>query len=472
MNFVGHTFLFVYLPVTTILYLVVDKVFNNDLVNNILLIFFSVVFYSWADRKGLVVFALISIFTYLAGLMVSDGSKKNRRYRLAFPLIILIGLLGFYKYVDLLVPYFTDMNVLNMITPESLTVPLGLSFVIFEAVSYIVDTYRGDAQRGTLIECLTFMSLFPKLISGPIVLWKDFHKQLTNRKTNSSNIAAAIDRIIIGYAKKIIADSFAAQIVLINDGIAGAGADIPTMWLRALLFFFQIYLDFSGYSDIAIGLCNIFGFEIKENFRYPYLSKSISEFWRRWHISLGIWFREYVYIPLGGNRKGSVYLNLFIVFFLTGIWHGSEINFLIWGVLNAVVVVLERYVRDKAWYKGIPLFIKWTATTVTILFFWIVFMTPDMIDLRATILGMFRPMAAELVDFSWRYYLSGKIMLFLGVAIAGSFTGADIIKNKIKVVLDTNTGVVIKRVLLLILFLIDILFIVNSTNSPFLYFQF
>ena len=473
MSFAGHTFLFVFLPVTTILYLAAERLFNYDPVNNILLILFSAAFYAWADSNSLVVFAAISIFTYLAGHLVSGASERNMRYWLAFSLIILIGLLGFYKYVELLVPYFTNTNVINALAPENLIVPLGLSFVIFEAVSYVVDIYRGDAQKGNIIDCLTFLSLFPKLISGPIVLWKDFQSQLTNRRINSSNIAAGIDRIIIGYAKKaIIADSFAAQIALINDGIAGAGADIPTMWLRALLYFFRLYFDFSGYSDIAIGICNIFGFEIKDNFRYPYLSKSISEFWRRWHISLGTWLREYVYIPLGGNRKGNVYLNLAIVFLLTGIWHGSEINFLIWGALNAAAVVLERYARDKDWYKGIPSFIKWTATTVTILFFWIVFMTPDMADLKATILGMFHPMAAEPVDFSWQYYLSGKILLFLGIAIAGNLTGIDIINNRIKTAVNTNAGVVIKRVLLLVLFLIDILFIVNSTNSPFLYFQF
>lgn len=314
-----------------------------------------------------------------------------------------------------------------------------------------------------------FLSLFPKLVSGPIVLWKDFQSQIIKREITFEKISSGINRVIIGFAKKaIIADTFGTQIHLINDEIASFGVDTPTMWLRSILYFFQLYYDFSGYSDIAIGLCQIFGFSLKENFNYPYISTSVSEFWRRWHVSLGSWFREYVYIPLGGNQKGNVYLHLFIVFLLTGIWHGANWTFFLWGGLNGIFVVLERQIGDKNWYRKVPSVIKWCTTMAIIFFAWILFMSTDIYDACNTYIALFSTTGSETLNFTWRYYLSRKIELLLIIAGVGAFPLPKLLRES----LDTKFGLAVQKAGLLVLFIIEILFIVNSTYSPFVYFQF
>ncbi len=472
MGFTEVTFFFAFMPLSIILYLLAERLFHNDKVNNSILVAFSLLFYYWASKESLVVFLAIVIFTYMAGLSAAPGiAGEKQKNRAAFPIVLLIGVLVFYKYVTLMVTWINGISKLELIKIEELIVPIGLSFVVFESISYIVDIYRGDVEAGSLLDCFTFLSLFPKLVSGPIILWKDFKDQLTNRRVSLEKISGGIDRIIIGYAKKaIIADTFGLQITEINNGISSSGVDMPTMWLKGLLYFFQLYFDFSGYSDIAIGLADVFGFTIKENFNYPYLSRSISEFWRRWHISLGSWFREYVYIPLGGNRK-HVYLNLFIVFILTGVWHGQGWNFLIWGGINGACVVFERAIKDKDWYKKIPGFLKWVITASIIYMLWIVFSSGDLDAATQFYSAMFKPMSAQ-VNFTWIYYLSNRTKLFLLIVIIGHVFGVDRVNQYVKNAMNTTVGAVIKKVLLISLFIIDVLYVVNSSYSPFMYFQF
>lgn len=470
MGFTDMTFLFVFLPGIVILYLLSEKIFHNDQVNNLLLSLFSLFFYFWISRKTFLVYIGIVLFTYIAGKILAG--RKGKRGFLAISAICLAGVLFLYKYAAYVAELLGRITGNKITVVNNLIVPLGLSFVIFEAISYVVDIYRGDAETGSLLDCFTFLSFFPKLVSGPIVLWKDYQPQLRNRRMNWDQVLSGVDRIIIGCAKKVIlADSFGAQIALINSRIAGAGVDVPTMWIRALLYFFQLYFDFSGYSDIAIGLSQIFGFKVKENFRYPYLSKSITEFWRRWHISLGTWFREYVYIPLGGNRKGNVFLHLAIVFLLTGIWHGAGFCFLAWGVLHGLCVLTERAVREKSWYKKLPGIIKWLLTMGVVFFGWILFMSSDMHDFSRTIMGMFAS-TAERPEMTWQYFLNQKMIVLLVIAALSLFFGTERIHRKICSRLE-NPGVMIAvRVFLLFLFAIDIMFVVNVNYSPFLYFQF
>lgn len=471
MGFTEITFLFIFLPAAIIIYLLAEKIFRNDTVNNVVLVICSFLFYWWAGKESFILFLALGLFVYFAGCSI-DPDKKTRR-KIALPVILLVGLLAFFKYIALIKSWINTLGDFGIIRIGTVIAPIGISFVVFEAISYLVDVYRGDAKTGTLLECFTFLSLFPKLVSGPIVLWKDFQSQLQNRRSSIEQVAVGIDRIIIGYAKKvIIADTFAAQISSINSGIAASGVDMQTMWLRALLYFFQIYFDFSGYSDIAIGLCNIFGFKIKENFRYPYLSETISEFWRRWHISLGSWFREYVYIPLGGNRKGNVYLHLLIVFLLTGIWHGTGIQLWIWGGIHGLLMITERAVHNKNWYKKIPGIIKWFCTTAMVFLAWIFFMSKDLASACQSICYMFIPMTTETINFTWRFYFGRRIMLLLFIAVIGQLTGIESIHNYIEKTSSTSIGSLIKRIILLLLFVVDILYVVNSTYSPFIYFQF
>ena len=477
MGFTELSFLFVFLPVSIVIYLILEWVFHNVKLNNAVLVVMSFVFYWWADKKAVVVVLLLCLFIYVSGQMLEkrdNDLQAGRRKRLVrLPVILAVGLLAFYKYYSLIGQWINRLADANLISVGHLIVPIGISFIVFEAVSYLVDIYRGDAPAGSLLECFTFLSLFPKIVSGPIVLWKDCQPQISERRSTLEKAAGGIDRIIIGYAKKaVIADTLGMQIALIDRGIAGTGVDIPTVWLKVILFSLQLYFDFSGYSDIAIGLSGVFGFSFKENFDYPYLSGSVTEFWRRWHISLGSWFREYVYIPLGGNRKGNVYLHLLIVFILTGLWHGTGIHYLIWGLLHGLVIIFERAVRDREWYRRIPLILKGILTCAFVFLAWTLFMSKDMSAAVQTLKHLFVPMTAERVDFTWRYYLSGRTILLVAVAIIGHVFGIRKLNRKARTLLSTRGGTLVRRVMLLLLFAVDILYMVNSTYSPFIYFQF
>ncbi len=295
---------------------------------------------------------------------------------------------------------------------------------------------------------------------------------MQKRDVSVQNAANGIERIVIGLAKKVIfADTFGECIQRINAFYPDE-LTLLTVLGRSALYMFQIYLDFSGYSDIAIGFMKLFGFETKENFDYPYTSESLSEFWRRWHISLGTFFREYVYIPLGGNRKGNIYFNLFVVFALTGIWHGAGLNFFIWGVLNGIIVCVERCVRNTRFYKSIPRFIKIGLTLFIVYLLWVIFMNKDF----ASTMQNFRRMtqyAQRPVNFSFRYFFDTRIIALLAIAFLGSmFSLVPNLKKKCVAFFETVQGTVIKDVLLLLLFVLSISFIVNSTYHPFIYFQF
>ncbi|MGN0789741.1 MAG: MBOAT family O-acyltransferase, partial [Christensenellales bacterium] len=244
--------------------------------------------------------------------------------------------------------------------PKSFVAPLGISFITFSAISYLADIYKGKAESGNLIDCLLYMTFFPKVVSGPIVLWRDFKEQIRSKDINFNNFVEGLNRLMIGFAKKLIlADTFGACIASATGAI-----DIPTAFGVSILFMLQIYYDFSGYSDIAIGLSKMLGIGVKENFNFPYLSTSISDFWRRWHVSLGTWFREYVYIPLGGNRKGTkrTIINIAIVFLLTGIWHGAGWTYILWGAINGFCNIIEKLIADKKFYVKTPTVIKWVLT--------------------------------------------------------------------------------------------------------------
>ena len=469
MGFTEISFLFVFLPFTLVLYFVADKMFHNDTLDNALLVVYSFVFYYWTGKETLPVFLFIIVFTYMAGKILEKEKKKST---VVLFLVCVVGTLVFYKYVQLVGTWINKVTRKPYTDFSSLLIPLGISFVIFEAVSYIVDIYRNDAEAGSLLDCLTFLSLFSKLGSGPIILWKDFQPQLRNRRVKLDDVADGVDRIIIGLAKKaVIADTLGTRIAVINSSIVAVGTDTATLWLRAVLYFFQLYFDFSGYSDIAIGVSRIWGFRCNENFRYPYLSQSITEFWRRWHISLGTWFREYVYVPLGGNRKGNVYINLLVVFLLTGIWHGAGLQFLVWGGIHGLFVVLERAARDKKWYRKTPGIIKWSMTILIVFFAWIFFMSRDVKTGWQTIVRMFETTDGE-PNFTWRFYLTNRTILFLGLISLGHLFGLKRISDRMRKVLASNRGMLVKRLLLLLLLTVDIVYVVSSTYSPFLYFQF
>ncbi|MBO4769712.1 MAG: MBOAT family protein [Clostridia bacterium] len=476
MSFTSETFIFVFLPLSVIIYLLVNC-FKSMRLKNVVLLVLSGVFYAWTDIKTLALFACLTVLTFMTGKLADYSKRDGRREAgkwLAAACVIGVGYLAASRYLPFVAGEFFRLAELD-ITLESVVVPLGFSFFVFESISYVADVYRGEAGPGRFDEAALFLAFFPKLLSGPVVRWRDFAADACSRKTDSADVAEGISRIITGLAKKVIvADTLGAQLQVITVDMAGSVYDCQTYWLKALLYFFRIYCDFSGYSDIAIGLSRIFGFRFAENFNFPYLSTSVSDFWRRWHISLGAWFREYVYIPLGGNRKGNVYFNLFIVFLLTGIWHGANWTFLLWGVYNALFVLLERFLQGRKVYEAVPKPVKWLITVVIVFFGWVLFSVESLPQAFADIKGMFTFRTPENLTTTWKYYLTVKSVAALGIAAAGSLIGAipEKARDYVKKALGTVPGTAVQRVIYLLIFIADIVFIVCSTYSPFIYFQF
>mgnify|MGYP000847900887 FL=1 len=466
MPFTSAGFLFFFLPITIVLYYLFNLIGKNQL-NNLLLILFSLSFYMVSGLRTTIYLILFIIIIYFSGRILGYiNAKSTKRSFFILSLLFVVLTLSYYKYITFILELFQSGTGIS-----SIVIPLGLSFIMFEAISYIVDIYKGDTESGGLIDVFLFFTFFPKIASGPIVLWKDFSSQIYNRKVSVDLFFSGMNRVMIGFAKKsIIADSLGTVVQSINENTQ-LGIDSPTAFLGALCYFLQIYYDFSGYSDIAIGISRIFGFDFKENFNYPYTSTSIGEFWRRWHISLGSWFREYIYIPLGGNRR-HVYINLFVVFLITGIWHGSTFNFVIWGVAHGLLIMIERAFREKVWYKKIPALFKWMFTMVFVYLTWIIFMIPSLtqaIIYYKSMLGI----PAGNIYFKFEYFVNSKLILIIIIAIAGAFIGkwnkAELIKTWAQ---STKTGLVVSQILYMLLFVLAVLFMMNSSYSPFLYFQF
>ena len=478
MEFTAHTFLFVFFPIILTGYLLLNHRVSQKILNGYLLIV-SLLLYAWVSIKFFYWFLAIILLTYILGTVVS-GAKEDIREKkkwTAIAVAIFIFLLGYYKYYTFILENLNTVGWLKG-EVEAIAVPIGISFLVFEVISYIVDIARGDATAGKLSDVALYLAFFPKLASGPIILWKHFQPQINARKSDITMVSDGIDRIIIGYAKKaIIADTLGAVVAQVHS-MSVTGIDRNTYFIWAFLYMLEIYFDFSGYSDIAIGICRVFGFSVDKNFDYPYVSASVTEFWRRWHISLGTWFREYVYIPLGGNRKGNVYLNLFIVFLLTGIWHGANWTFLAWGGINGILVMLERYAYKRLWYQKIPKIIKWIATMLFVYFMWILFMSANIseaIEIYRHLLGR---TLEENVNFTYRYFMTyktGCIALIGGIlAVSGANRHVKAICNSLSgwQIGRYRVGYMVKTILLLAIFTLVLLFVVNSSYSPFLYFQF
>lgn len=466
MPFTSAGFLFFFLPITIVLYYLFNLIGKNQL-NNLLLILFSLSFYMVSGLRTTVYLILFIIIIYFSGKILGYiNTKRTKKSFFILSLLFVVLTLSYYKYITFILELFQGDK-----GTFSLVIPLGLSFIMFEAISYIVDIYKGDTESGGLIDMFLFFTFFPKIASGPIVLWKDFSSQIYNRKMSVDSFFSGMNRVMIGFAKKsIIADSLGTVVQSINENTQ-LGIDSPTAFLGALCYFLQIYYDFSGYSDIAIGISRIFGFNLKENFNYPYTSTSIGEFWRRWHISLGSWFREYIYIPLGGNRR-HVYINLFIVFLITGIWHGSTFNFVIWGVAHGLLIMIERAFREKVWYKKIPALFKWMFTMVFVYLTWIIFMIPSLTQAIIYYKSMLGVPAGN-IYFTFKYFINSKLILIIVIAVVGAFIGK---WNKVELIKtwaqSTKTGVIVSQILYMLLFVLAVLFMMNSSYSPFLYFQF
>ncbi len=372
MLFSSLEFLYLFLPVTLIIYFLSPFRWRN-----LILLAVSLIFYGWGEP----VYVFLMVFTitvdYIFGRLIEtrlDDKKKARRYLVA-AIVINLVILGFFKYAGFVVSNLAHIPGLGGISVPDISLPIGISFYTFQALSYVIDVYRRDTRaQKSLINFGAYVTLFPQLIAGPIVRYRDVDDQLTKREHSVNMAMSGIRTFTAGLAKKVLLANSAGELWKYFSGLPQGELTVAGAWLGIIFYTFQIYFDFSGYSDMAIGLGRIFGFSFLENFNYPYVAKSITEFWRRWHISLSSWFLEYVYIPLGGNRCGRArtYFNLFVVWLLTGLWHGASWNFVIWGLYYFVILFIEKAFLGK-WIGKLPGALQHVYALFFIIVGWLIF---------------------------------------------------------------------------------------------------
>ena len=458
MVFSSILFIFRFLPMAMILYFLTPTKFKN-----LTLLIVSLIFYSWGEPK----YFLIMVASIVVDYLVSRGIEKSRNNKkicillLSISMIFNLGMLFFFKYFNFFIENVNNILGISL-KYVNITLPLGISFYTFQTMSYTIDVFLGKVKaEKNIINFGAFVCLFPQLIAGPIVKYTDINLELKNRKIDIIQIQHGIELFIIGLGSKVlIANNIGAFWSEIEGrGFGGVGTIIA--WMSVLAFALQIYFDFSGYSLMAIGLGKILGFNFPRNFNYPYISKSITEFWRRWHITLGSWFKEYVYIPLGGNRVGRLrlYINLFIVWFLTGFWHGASYNFILWGLYFFILISIEKAVLLKV-LKNHKI-ISHIYSIFFILLGWAIFAVVDLEQLKILLKEMF----SISKNTQWIYYVRNYGITF----IIATVLSTPMVKNIYNKLIKSD---ILKTVILMVIFLISIAYLVDATYNPFLYFRF
>lgn len=461
MVFSSGVFLLVFLPITFIV-----NLFLSTKQSNIWLLIASLLFYAWGEPFFVFLMILSIIVNWLVGMGIAKSEGKLKRLILILGIVFDLGFLGYYKYAGFVVSLLNRIVHHEIMSVPQIALPIGISFFTFQAISYIVDVYRKDTEYSkSVVNVALYIAFFPQLIAGPIVKYRDINQQIEKRKVNWGKVSNGFRRFIYGLAKKVLISNvlgLCVDTIYANDM---SFIDYKVAWIGALAYTFQIYYDFSGYSDMAIGLGKMFGFDILENFNYPYVSKSISEFWRRWHISLGSWFREYLYIPLGGNRKGEIrtYINLCIVFFLTGLWHGANLTFVFWGLYHGFFRIIERLGFDKWLKKHNVLATIYCFLVVN--FGWVIFRSTSIINSLRYLARMILPFKYNNSTIEMYTFLNLKVV-FIGI-VAILFAGC--VPKKIANKWKNSIPEAIYCVVLLILCLASI---ASNTYNPFIYFQF
>ena len=465
MLFSSIPFLYYFLPIVLTVYLAVPKRAKNAV-----LLLSSLIFYAWGEPKYVLLMTASILVGYICAMGIHKSrSTGSRRVWLILSLVLCLGFLGWFKYADFFVQSFNALTGLG-IPALRIALPIGISFYTFQIISYVIDVYRGDTPvQKNIVSFAAYVSMFPQLIAGPIVRYSDIVKEIDSRSVSLQNVAEGIRRFVLGLGKKIMIANVLGEVC--DAFLSSADRSLGFCWLYALCFTLHIYFDFSAYSDMAIGLGRMLGFSFPENFNYPFISRSITEFWRRWHMSLGSWFRDYVYIPLGGKRrgKGRHILNIFIVWMLTGLWHGAAWNFVLWGVFFGLLLLIEKLwllphlERAKGWGH--------VYVMVLVILSFVMFNASGVSDGFAVIGGMFG--AGEgIISAEFIYYLrSFGLTLILG--IIGS---TPLVKKAVLAIRATEKGekiiAVIEPVFLCAVLLVSTAYLVDGSFNPFLYFRF
>ena len=463
MIFSSSIFLFLFLPIVFMANFIIQEKYSN-----ILLLLASLFFYAWGEPILVLLMIVTILVNWALGRVLIKQQGVRKKTILAIAVIYDLGVIGYYKYFGFLVSILNSLLGDEVIIEPEIRLPIGISFFTFQAISYIIDLYRGDVEESPkLMNMALYIAFFPQLIAGPIVKYKEINKQLEKRQITFDGVSLGFKRFIYGLSKKVLISNVLGLCVDTIYSYDIAKIDSRAAWIAALAYTFQIYYDFSGYSDMAIGMGRMFGFTILENFNYPYLSKSIAEFWRRWHISLGSWFREYVYIPLGGNRKGNkrTYINLGIVFLLTGIWHGAAYSYILWGIYHGFFSIVEKLGLSKLLKKTKILSTLYCFTVVN--FGWVLFRAED-IGLAGELLKrMVMPWKYTVGITPW-YYMDNKT-IFVGICAILGMGLFKLLPDKMRNKWRNSVPEAIYCVFILFL---SITAIVSNTYNPFIYFQF
>ncbi|MBR7092064.1 MAG: MBOAT family protein [Clostridia bacterium] len=466
MVFSSIVFLFIYLTAVLALYTVTPLRWRNGV-----LLVANLIFYGWGEPKLIILMVVSTLVNYICGFLIEKYRDKPRFAKgcLIASVVISLGLLGFFKYTDFAIENLRLLPFLSFLQPLRVTLPIGISFYTFQTMSYTIDVYRGEvpAQK-SIVKFGTYVSFFAQLIAGPIVRYKDVAAQLDKRPRSVGQFASGVQRFVIGLGKKVLLANTIGQLYDAVSALPAAELTTAGAWMGMLAFSFQIYFDFSGYSDMAIGLGRMFGFEFLENFRYPYVSRSVTDFWRRWHISLGTWFREYVYIPLGGNRRGAwkQIRNILIVWGLTGIWHGASWNFLLWGLYYAVLLIAEKLFLLKALEKA-PRPVGHAYTLLTVVFGWTLFVNTSLGECGRFLAAMcgFAPGGFGCAADGYRLRNYAVLLVILLIACTP-------LAKKLFDKLPQTVQAVAQPLLVAGGMLLSVAYLVNATYNPFLYFRF
>ena len=472
MLFSSLSFLFGFLPLLLLIYFIIPKKFR--IVKNIILLLFSLVFYAWGEPKYIILMFLTVLFSYVCGLLI-NYFKNKKALKLITLIISITGILGiliYFKYTNFFIDNINNLFKINIKFKE-IILPIGISFYTFQILSYIIDLYRGKIKvQKNFFNLFLYISFFPQLIAGPIVKYETIEDQLMNRRESFDKFATGLERFIIGLGKKII---IANNMAVVADTIFNYSnlkeLSSIILLLGVLSYTFQIYYDFSGYSDMAIGLGKMFGFEFLENFNYPYMAKSITDFWQRWHISLTTFFREYLYIPLGGNRVSLPrwILNMTIVWLLTGFWHGAAWTFIIWGIYYLIILILEKKIFYKITNK-LPNFVNLIITFILINIGWIIFRANNLNDILIILKGIF----TNVGTMNFKLFADKNIAIvpalpYMILAIVFSFNIVPKLDSKYANNLFYN---IIKKGIIFCIFIGCLCFLVSSNYNPFIYFRF
>ena len=467
MLFSSVSFLYYFLPITLILYFV-----SKDKYKNIILLLASLFFYFYGEPKYTVLMLISAFSAYIHGILIEKFREKGySKLFLVSGLVVSLGILIVFKYMDFIIKninYISNSNIKLL----RLVLPIGISFYTFQGLSYIVDVYKKDAKVcRSFVDFATYVCLFPQLIAGPIVRYTTIEDELKNRTHSFDKFAYGVNRFVVGLAKKVI---LANNLGMIVDIMTKSNEkSVLSYWMVAIFFSLQIYYDFSGYSDMAIGLGRMFGFDFLENFNYPFISKSIKEFWRRWHISLSSFFRDYVYIPLGGNRvsRGRWIFNLLIVWSLTGLWHGDSWNFILWGLYFALLLIIENLFLQNILSK-LPALIQHIYAKFFIIISFVIFNNENIKDLWSSLYNMFNFRGLDLYNDFSTYYLKSYTVLLI-VSMIGA---TPILKNIIQKVNKNVTGQkvisTINPILNIVLLVVVTAYLIDGSFNPFLYFRF